>query len=198
MRLLMELKKICVFCGSSPGANAQYAEKAEELGMELTKRKIGLVYGGAKIGVMGRIADSVLKNGGEVIGVIPQALKIKEVAHEGLSELHVADNMHSRKALMYEISDAFIALPGGIGTLDEFFEIFTWTQLGLHQKPCGLLNVRGYYDRLLDFMSQMVSEKFVNVKHMEMLLVDDVPSKLLDKFLDYHPIHLKKWADNKN
>lgn len=193
MRLIMEIKKVCVFCGSSPGANAQYTKKAEELGLELTKRKIGLVYGGAKIGVMGRIADSVLKNGGEVIGVIPEALKLKEVAHEGLSKLHVVDNMHSRKALMYEISDAFIALPGGIGTLDEFFEILTWTQLGLHQKPCGLLNVCNYYDKLLDFLDHMVSEKFVTRRHREMLLVDDTPLKLLDKFFDYHPIQLKKW-----
>lgn len=194
----MEIKKVCVFCGSSPGGHVQYMEKAEELGLELTRRKIGLVYGGAKIGVMGRIADSVLKNGGEAIGVIPKALKIKEVAHEGLSKLHVADNMHARKALMYEISDAFIALPGGIGTLDEFFEIFTWTQLGFHQKPCGLLNVRGYYDKLLGFLNHMVSEKFVKEKHMEMLLVDEGPSAMLDKFLDYHPIQLKKWADGKN
>ena len=148
----MNIKRICVYCGSSPGKNPAYSLAADTLARELCRREIGLVYGGAEVGVMGAIANAVLTAGGEAIGVIPKSLAVKEVAHDSLSELHVVASMHERKAMMAELADGFIALPGGWGTLEEIFEMLTWAQLGFHDKPCGLLNIDGYYDGLIDFL----------------------------------------------
>src|SRR5215471_18265386 len=156
------LKRVCVFCGSNVGARSAYVEAAESLGKLLVDRKMGLVYGGGKVGLMGKVADTVLAAGGEVIGVIPQSLMRREIAHAGLTDLRVVDSMHQRKALMAELSDAFIALPGGFGTFEELCEIVTWAQLGLHAKPCGVLNVEGYYDQLLGLFDHGVEEKFLH------------------------------------
>ena len=173
------MKKVCVYCGSSLGKRPEYAYAARRLAKALTLQGIGLVYGGASVGIMGEIADAVLAGGGEVIGVIPQVLVDKEVAHGGLTELKVVGSMHERKAIMMEISDGFIALPGGLGTQEELFEVLTWSQLGFHKKPCGLLNVGGYYDKLCSFLDHAVEEQFVKTHHREMLLVEDSPEKLL-------------------
>jgi uncharacterized protein (TIGR00730 family) len=181
------MKRICVFCGSSPGASPEYLQAATQLGYTLANKKIGLVYGGAKVGMMGRIAEAALEQGGEVIGVIPKGLVEKEVSFTGLADLRVVDSMHERKAIMADLSDGFIALPGGLGTLEEFFEVATWAQLGLHPKPCGLLNIRHYYDKLMDFLDHMVTEKFVELEHRSMILIDEDPERLLQKFETYHP-----------
>ncbi len=181
------MKRICVFCGSSPGARPEYLQSAIELGHALASKNIGLVYGGAKVGMMGKIAESVLERGGEVIGVIPKDLVEREVAFTDLADLRVVSSMHERKALMADLSDGFIALPGGLGTIEEFFEVVTWAQLGIHPKPCGLLNVRGYYDKLMDFLDHTVSEKFVEAEHRSMILVDENPERLLQKFETYQP-----------
>ncbi len=181
------MKRICVFCGSSPGARPDYLQASIELGQALAGKNIGLVYGGAKVGMMGKIAESVLEKGGEVIGVIPKDLVEREVAFTGLADLRVVGSMHERKALMADLSDGFIALPGGLGTIEEFFEVVTWAQLGIHPKPCGLLNVRGYYDKLMDFLDHTVSEKFVEAEHRSMILVDENPERLLQKFETYQP-----------
>lgn len=179
------MKRICVFCGSSPGANPEYIEAAQRLGYLLASKNIGLVYGGAKVGTMGKIAEAVLEKKGEVIGVIPKGLVEKEVSFTGLADLRVVDSMHERKAIMADLSDGFIALPGGLGTLEEFFEVATWAQLGIHPKPCGLLNIRQYYDRLMDFLDHTVNEKFVELEHRSMILMDDDPERLLQKFETY-------------
>jgi uncharacterized protein (TIGR00730 family) len=181
------MKRICVFCGSSPGARAEYLHAAEQLGYTLARRNIGLVYGGARVGIMGKIAEAVLEKGGEVIGVIPKGLLEREVAFTGLADLRVVDSMHERKALMADLSDGFIALPGGLGTIEEFFEVVTWAQLGIHPKPCGLLNVEQYYNRLMDFLDHTVNEKFVELEHRAMILMDENPERLLQKFETYHP-----------
>ena len=181
------MKRICVFCGSSPGSSPEYAKAAKQLGYTLASRDIGLVYGGAKVGIMGQIAKSVLEKGGEVIGVIPKELVEKEVAFTDLADLRVVNSMHERKALMADLSDGFIALPGGLGTIEEFFEVVTWAQLGIHPKPCGLLNVKQYYNRLLDFLDHTVNENFVELEHRSMILVDENLEKLLQKFESYHP-----------
>jgi len=173
------MKKVCVYCGSSSGRRPEYGYAARSLAKALILRGIGLVYGGASVGIMGEIADAVLAGGGEVIGVIPQALYDKEVAHGGLSELKVVASMHERKQVMMDISDGFIALPGGLGTQEELFEVLTWSQLGFHNKPCGLLNIEGYYDKLCSFLDHAVDEQFVKTHHREMLLVDDSPDNLL-------------------
>ena len=190
------MKRICVFCGSSPGARPEYAQAARQLDQALTSRDIGLIYGGGRVGVMGEIADAVLKAGGEVIGVIPRGLVDKEVAFTELSDLRVVPSMHERKALMVELSDAFIGLPGGLGTFEEFFEVLTWAQLSIHQKPCGLLNVCGYYTALMSFLNHAVDEQFIEPEHRCMLLVDDNPEALLRKFEEYQPPKLDKaaWA----
>src|ERR1041384_3548938 len=169
------LKRVCVFCGSNTGSGPAYVEAAESLGKLLAERKMGLVYGGGKVGLMGKIADAVLGAGGEVIGVIPQSLMRKEIAHAGLTELRVVDSMHQRKALMAELSDAFIALPGGFGTFEEFCEILTWTQLGLQRKPCGILNVAGYYDHLLKLFDHAVAERFLKPEHRGIVISDTDP-----------------------
>lgn len=194
---MQEMKTICVYCGSSPGRLEAYAKAARALGASFVRNNIRLVYGGAKVGIMGIVADTVLDLGGEVVGVIPEALVAKEVAHHALTELHVTDSMHERKMLMAELSDGFIALPGGIGTLEELFEVWTWAQLGLHHKPCGLLNVEGYYDALALFLDHAVAEEFVRGPQRAMLIVDDDPEGLLQSFRDYAPPLVTKWVDKR-
>lgn len=188
------INSICIYCGSSPGRLDAYASAACSLAEALVNRNIRLVYGGAGIGIMGILADHVLKLGGQAIGVIPKALAHKEVAHPHLTELHVTQSMHERKMLMAELSDGFIALPGGIGTLEELFEIWTWAQLGFHHKPCGLLNVAGYYDALIQFLDHVLAEQFVNEHHRSMLMVETNPEALLDRYFNYQPPAVKHWV----
>ncbi len=174
--------RICVFTGSRHGARSEYAEAAKRLGRALVERDYGLVYGGGNVGLMTVIADTVLELNGHVTGVIPDSLVSKEVAHQGLSELRVVNSMHERKALMAELADGFIAMPGGIGTMEEFFEVLSWAQLGLHEKPCGLLNVCGYYDPLIQFLDRGVEQDFIKPKHRALLIEKNDPAKLLDRF----------------
>ena len=187
------INSICIYCGSSPGRLEAYSTAASALAQALVSRNIRLVYGGAGIGLMGRVADEVLKLGGQAIGIIPKALAHKEVAHKNLTELHVTDSMHERKMLMAELSDGFIALPGGIGTLEELFEIWTWAQLGFHNKPCGLLNVEGYYDLLIGFLDHVAAEQFFKKDHHALLLVETNPDVLLDRYATYQSPELKHW-----
>ena len=187
------MNRLCVFCGSSPGRDPAYLAVATELGTLLAKRGIGLVYGGASIGLMGALADAAQAAGGEVIGVIPRALVEWEVAHAGLADLRIVASMHDRKALMAELSDGFIALPGGIGTLEELFEIWTWAQLGSHSKPCALLNASGFYDRLLGFLDFVMGEAFMRPMHRNMLLVSETPEGLLEKMARYSPPPETRW-----
>lgn len=179
------MKKICVYCGSSSGKSRNYIDAARDLGRELVARGIDLVYGGASVGVMGEIADEVLAAGGKVTGVIPRSLANNEISHQGLTELKIVESMHERKATMTDISDGFIALPGGLGTLEELFEVLTWSQLGFHHKPCALLNVKQYYDTLLQFLDHATHEEFVKLAHRKMLLIEDKPSKLLNAMSKY-------------
>ncbi|MBM4260938.1 MAG: TIGR00730 family Rossman fold protein [Deltaproteobacteria bacterium] len=174
-------QNICVFTGSRHGARPEYADAARALGRALVERGYGLVYGGGKVGLMTVIADTVLELGGHATGVIPNALVSREVAHRGLSDLRVVESMHERKALMGELSDGFIAMPGGIGTMEEFFEVLSWAQLGIHNKPCALLNVAGYYDYLIQFMNHALEQDFVKPKHRELLIVESDLAKLLDR-----------------
>ncbi len=173
---------ICVFTGSRRGGRSEYAAAARRLGHELAAHGYGLVYGGGNVGLMGIVADAVLEQRGHVIGVIPAAFVEKEVAHRNLSELRIVQSMHERKAMMAGASHAFIAMPGGIGTLEEFFEVLSWAQLGLHEKPCGLLDVCAYYRRLVEFMDYAVEQDFLKPKHRELLVVENEPSALLDRF----------------
>lgn len=189
------MERICVFCGSSPGADAAYAEAAADLGRTLAKRGLGLVYGGGHVGLMGVLANAALAAGGRVTGVIPEALAAKELAHKGLTDLVVVASMHERKALMSELSDAFIALPGGIGTLEEWFEVWTWSQLGFQPKPCGMLNVAGYYGHLLAFLDHMTTERFLSPPHRSMAIVEERADRLLDRLASYQPPHATKWID---
>lgn len=189
------MKRICVFAGSSRGAREEYAQAAQQLARELVSRDCDVVYGGGKVGMMGVLADATLAAGGKVIGVIPKALLEKEVAHGGLTELRVVASMHERKAMMAELSDGFIALPGGLGTLEEFFEVLTWAQLGLHPKPCGLLNVSGYFDRLLEFLDLTVEERFVKSQHRALVITATSPTELLERIAAYRPPHVEKWID---
>jgi uncharacterized protein (TIGR00730 family) len=181
------MKRICVFAGSASGRQPAYAAAARQLAGELVRRRLGLVYGGGSIGLMGALADAVLADGGEVIGVIPAPLAGPELAHGGLTELRVVPSMHERKALMGELADAFIALPGGLGTLEEMLEVLTWAQLGIHDKPLGLLNVQGYYDRLLGLLAHAVSEGFVRADHAALLAAATTPGELLDRFAAWRP-----------
>jgi uncharacterized protein (TIGR00730 family) len=174
------MHRVCVFCGSSVGVNPAYAEAAVALGRTLVARGSALVYGGGHVGLMGVLADAVLGASGEVIGVIPHALNAREIAHSGLTKLHVVDSMHERKAMMAAMSDALIAMPGGFGTYEEFFEAVTWTQLGVHKKPCGLLNVAGFYDPVIQFLDRAVREEFIRPLHRAAIIVDPDPVKLLD------------------
>jgi len=187
------MKRICVFCGSSPGIRPAYAAVATQLAGSLAAHGLTIVYGGGNLGLMGILADAALQAGGQVIGVIPRALASKERAHHGLTELRVVGSMHERKALMAELSDGFIAMPGGYGTFEEFCEILTWTQLGLQQKPCGLLNVEGFYDHLLNLFDHAVAEQFVKPDHRRMVLDDTGPEALLTKMLAWSPPVLDKW-----
>lgn len=189
------MRSICVFCGSNLGASPTYAEAAAHLGRTLAGRGLSVVYGGGHVGLMGVVADAALAAGGRVIGVIPEALEAKELAHGGLTELRVVSSMHERKALMSELADAFIALPGGIGTLEEWFEVWTWSQLGIQRKPCGLLNVAGYYDHLLAFLDHVTAERFLSADHRAMVLVDDEAGRLLDRIASYRHPHNDKWLD---
>jgi hypothetical protein len=191
---MTSINSICIYCGSSPGRLDAYASAAFSLAESLVSRNIRLVYGGASIGIMGMVADQVLKLGGQAIGVIPKALAHKEVAHQYLTELHVTQSMHERKMLMAELSDGFIALPGGIGTLEELFEIWTWAQLGFHDKPCGLLNVEGYYDSLIKFLDHVRAEQFVKKHHYDILIVDTDPDALLDRYVNYQPLAVEHWV----
>jgi len=175
-------KKVCVFTGSRRGSRPEYAEAVTALGGELVARGYGLVYGGGNVGLMTVIADTVLGLAGHVTGVIPSSLVSKEVAHRGLTELLVVQSMHERKALMAELSDGFVAMPGGIGTMEEFFEVWSWAQLGLHEKPCGLLNVSGYYDPLIEFLDRAVAADFIKPKHRALMIVEEQPGRLLDRF----------------
>ncbi|MBS4196678.1 LOG family protein [Lederbergia citri] len=191
------MKNIAVFCGSSNGVSEAYIEGAKRLGKELAKRNIALVYGGASVGVMEAVADSVLEEGGNVIGVMPSFLEKREISHKNLTQLIVVDSMHERKAKMAELADGFIAMPGGPGTLEEFFEIFTWAQLGLHQKPCGLLNINHYFDPLITLFNHMTDEQFLHEKYRSMALVDVEPQGLLDQFNTYEPPTLKTYITEK-
>ena len=188
------MKRICVYCGSNPGRLPDYRESARQLGHELATRGIGLVYGGASVGVMGAVADAVLERGGNAIGVIPQSLATREVAHSRLDELIVVDSMHARKAQMAELSDGFIALPGGWGTIEEIFEMLTWAQLGFHEKPCGLLNVASYYDHLFAFLEEAVRQQFVKEEYRPMIMMDEAPDRLLDRFSAYRAPRVRKWT----
>ena len=180
------LKSLCVFCGSNRGLKSEYAEAVRSLGSLLAAREIGLVFGGGGVGLMGELADAALDAGGEVIGVLPKSLGLKEIAHPRVEDIRIVGSMHERKAMMVELSDGFIAAPGGFGTLDELFEILTWRQLGLHKKPCGLLNVDGYFASLLGFLDSSVSKCFVRPEHREMLMVAERPEDLIDQ-LDSGP-----------
>ncbi len=187
------MKRVCVFCGSSTGNQAIYRETAVTKGRLLAARSIGLVYGGGNVGLMGIIADAVLAQGGEVIRVIPHSLATREIAHSGVTDLRVVDSMHTRKAMMADLSDAFIAMPGGVGTFEEFFEAVTWTQLGLHRKPCGLLNAGGFYSPLAAFIDQAVSEGFIKPIHRAAIIVDDNPERLLDTLARIDLPDVPKW-----
>ena len=187
------MKRICVYCGSSVGSQPVYREAALAMGAVLASRKIGLVYGGGNVGLMGVIADAVLAGGGEVIGVIPQSLADREIAHSGVTDLRIVDSMHTRKALMADLSDAFIAMPGGFGTFEEIFEAVTWTQLGVHRKPCGLLNVGGFYTPLALFIDQAVSEGFIKPVHRESIIVDDDPERLVTALAAVKLPDVPKW-----
>ena len=188
------LTSLCVYCGSSPGRNEAYGAAARALAAAMVERGIRLVYGGASVGIMGAVADEVLRLGGQAVGVIPEALMRKELAHAELTELHVTPSMHARKTLMAELADAFVALPGGIGTFEEIFEVWTWAQLGFHHKPCGLLNVAGYYDGLIAFLDHSASEQFVRPEQRNMLVVESSPTTLIDRFTGYTPPAVPKWV----
>jgi len=190
-----EIRRLAVFCGSNPGARPDYVKAARSFGKLLASRGVGIVYGGSNVGLMQALADSVLDELGDIIGVIPRMLVEREVANKALSDLRIVDSMHDRKALMAELADGFVALPGGIGTLEEFFEIWTWAQLGMHDKPCGLLNVAGYFDPLLEFLDRAVAEKFVREVHRKMVVVESDPATLLARFEAYEPPRVVKWIN---
>jgi uncharacterized protein (TIGR00730 family) len=192
---MQEIKSLCVYCGSSPGATPVYAEAARGLAQAMVKQDIALVYGGGNVGLMGTIADEVLSLGGQATGVIPQALLQKELGHKGLTQLHIVKDMHERKAMMADLSDGFIAMPGGVGTLEELFEVFTWAQLGFHQKPIGLLNVDGFYDGLLQFIQHMVSQRFLKGEQAEILIAAAQGEELLQRFKSFVPHLVPKWLD---
>ncbi len=189
------MRSICVFCGSNPGGDPAYLETARALGEFLAREGLTMVYGGASVGLMGAAATACLSAGGQVVGVLPDFLERKELAHTGLTKLHVVPTMHERKALMADLSDGFIALPGGMGTLEEFCEIVTWAQLGLHRKPCGLLNVAGFYDPLLALVGRMVADRFVRQAHAGIVLAADTPADLLARMRAYTPVQAPKWID---
>ena len=192
------MKSLCVFCGSSDGSRPEYAAAAEALGAALARAGIKLVYGGAHVGLMGRIADAALGAGGKVVGVMPAVLVEKEVAHRGLTELHEVASMHERKALMADLSDGFISLPGGAGTMEEAFEVWTWAQLGIHAKPVAFLNVDGYFDKLIDLVDHMVQNGFLRRQHADMLIVRPGVDELIAACRAYVPRHVTKWIGAEN
>lgn len=192
------MKRICVFCGSNSGTDPVFSKTAAAVGEFFAKNGIELVYGGGRVGLMGTVADSVLANGGRVIGVIPEALDKKEIAHKGLTELHVVTSMHQRKALMAEFSDGFIAMPGGFGTFEEICEIVTWAQLGIHQKPCALLNVNGFYDPLIELFNRSTESGFIRTAHREIVLVSADIEKLFELMKNYKPPAIEKWIDSES
>lgn len=185
------MKRLAVFCGSSFGASEAYRLGAIQLGKELAKRSITLVYGGSSNGLMGAVADTVLSEGGMAIGVLPKFLEAREISHKGLTELHTVETMHERKAKMMDLADGFIVLPGGTGTLEEFFEVFTWGQIGLHQKPCGLLNIQHYYDPLIHLFEHMIDQQFLQEKFRSMAIIEEQPDRLIEQFLNYTPPSVK-------
>lgn len=189
------MKSICIYCASSPGVRPEYAAAAETLACALAARDITIIYGGSSKGIMGRMADAALAAGGRVIGVLPKSLIKKEVGHDGLHELHIVASMHERKAMMSELAEGFIALPGGFGTLEEIIETITWAQLGFHSKPCGLLNASGYFDALLQFLAHAVGEGFIRREHCDILQVAESPAELLAKFDAYVAPTIEKWRD---
>ena len=190
------MRRICVCGGASPGARPAYAEATAELARLLVADGIGVVFGGGVVGLMGVLADAVLAEGGEITGVIPRALMDREIAHSDVTDMRVVGSMHERKALMAELSEAFVALPGGLGTLEELFEVYTWAQLGLHRKPCALLNVEGYFDGIAGFLAHAVEERFVRVEHLEVLMVETEPGPLVERLRNFEPDSLlPKWID---
>jgi uncharacterized protein (TIGR00730 family) len=189
------MKAVCVFCGSSSGAKPVYRDAAITLGREIAERGLRLVYGGGKVGLMGAMADAALEAGGEVVGVIPQALVDEEVAHNGVTELIVVGTMHERKAWMADVADAFVAMAGGFGTFEEFCEVLTWTQLGFHKKPCGILNVDGYYDPLLELFNRAVTDCFLRPEHRAIVLTADTAVSVLDQLAAWKPAKIDKWID---
>jgi len=190
------IHRVCVFCGSNTGSDPVYSEAARALGRLFAQEGIGLVYGGGSVGLMGEVADAVLDAGGEVIGVIPHALWAREVGHRGLTDIRIVETMHERKAMMADLADAFVALPGGWGTLEEFFEVLTWAQLGLHQKPCGLLNIAGYFDGLLSFLEHSIDQRFVRRENGALVLVATSVDGMLEQLDRYHaPPPAEKWID---
>ncbi len=191
------MKRICIYCGSSPGSLPAYAAAARHSGTVLAERGLAVVYGGGNVGLMGILADAALAAGGQVIGVIPRRMIARELGHSGVTSLIAVDSMHERKQKMADLSDAFIALPGGIGTMEELFEAFTWLQLDLHRKPVGLLNVAGFYDRLVEFLAHMRSERFLKPEHLETLVVEDTIERLLDRLARFKPRPIGKWMDRK-
>ncbi|HCY88455.1 MAG TPA: TIGR00730 family Rossman fold protein [Desulfobacteraceae bacterium] len=192
------MKRVCVYCGSSDGKKDAYKAAARELGRAMLEKGLGLVYGGAQIGIMGEIANTVMDGGGEVIGIMPKPLADREIYHTGLTRLEIVDSMHERKAMMAELSDGFIALPGGLGTIEEIFEVLTWAQLGFHRKPCALLNAIGYYDNLCAFLNHTVIEGFVNTASRAMLMTESDPRVLLERFENYQAPVVNKWIDKEN
>lgn len=193
----MKLQSLCVYCGSSIGQGDAYRESAVEFGRLLAAEGITLVYGGGNVGLMGVLADATLAAGGKVIGVIPEHLVAKEVAHRGLTTLHRVGSMHERKLQMAELADGFVALPGGVGTLEEIFEVFTWTQLGIHSKPCGFLDVAQYYARLFEFLGNMADQRFLKEEHFGSLIRAENPLELLNQLRRYSPVGVDKWLDRK-
>jgi uncharacterized protein (TIGR00730 family) len=189
------MRRVCVYCGSSPGRDPVYGKAVADLALALVRRGIGIVYGGGAVGLMGVLADTALAAGGEVIGIIPRSLEEREVGHRSLTELRVVESMHERKALMADLSDAFIAAPGGIGTLEELVEVYTWSQLGIHAKPVALLDVAAYWHPLVTWLDHAVQARFLRAEHRETLLVDDDPSRLLDRLEAWEPPAVEKWLD---
>ncbi len=192
------MKTVCVFCGSRAGSRPSYVEAAKLMGKEIARQGLGLVYGGGRVGLMGALADAALEEGGEVVGVIPKALVEREVGHTGLSKLHIVGSMHERKKLMADLSDGFIALPGGYGTLEEFLEVLSWAQLSIHEKPCGLLDVDGFWKHLSSLFDKAVEEGFVSPYHRTLVLAEKDPQLLLDTMASYTPPKTKKWLDRQD
>jgi len=192
------MKSICVFCGSSSGKGVNHLTAAQKLGKIISEENITLVYGGGNLGIMGELANTVLQYNGRVIGVIPEDLVAREAALREVTELRIVKSMHERKAMMSELSEGFIAMSGGIGTLEEFFEAWTWAQLGIHNKPIGILNIDGYYDRLIDFINNSVEQEFVNKNNLDMIVIDKDAKNLIGKMKDFKPVKVRKWMESVN